>query len=115
MLQNHLQTFENVDYKNYDNCCVFSYKKTKFQQKCKKCKTMNFINSTKHRDKINDDDIKKNCVYEFDENTNTHYKNYRTAYCLKCNTNYEINWKTKHYLFFGLICWKTTNLYIQNF
>jgi len=64
---------------------------------------------------IENNNIKENCVYEFDNNSNIYHKNYRIAYCMNCKTKYEINLKIKHYLFFGLIYWKTINLYNQSY
>jgi hypothetical protein len=60
---------------------------------------MLFINCEKHRDIILSNDIKENNEYEFDKNTNTYYKNYRTAYCYNYGLDYEINWKITYYWF----------------
>lgn len=114
MVQNYNQTFESVDYTdhNNDNGCKFFYEKTEYEQKCPRCRSSFFINSKKHRNIINSVNIKKNCVYEFDSNSNTYYKNYRTTQCLSCDSEYEISFTTKYYCFFGLICWKILHLYI---
>lgn len=111
MYQNYNESFAYTNASSYT--CKFSYKRNEYDQRCPKCKSKMTINSTRHRDVVENTN-NKNHLYEFDKNTNTYYKNYRTACCMACNKNFEMNWKTKHYIFFGLICWKSTNLYYGN-
>lgn len=114
-MNNNNQIFSEVpETKNNKICCKFSYENIIYDQRCKKCKSHMFINSTKCHDEIEINNFKKNSQYEYNKNENKYYKNYRKAYCLNCKTNFESCWQKKKYIFFGLICWKTTNIYFEN-
>lgn len=85
-------------------------KKTIYDRKCPNCKLTMYVNSESKRDKVEDINI-SNYLYEFNEKEKKYYKCYRSALCLNCQTDYNMNFKIKHYCFFGLFCWKIENLY----
>ena len=105
----------------FDTCCFGLFYKNFFQtetvynQSCVNCGSEMFIGSISQRDLINPLEYSTDLTNIYEKYNDGFYKNYRNAKCLKCDKNFESNWKEKYYLAWGLFCYKVVNRYDKPF